>query len=83
MKLEVLPEDIDGAGGFPWSRNCPVARALIRCSGMKHAAASWTGAHLWNEEEFKEKRITFPHALTCIIAQYDKTGHMDPFGIEI
>lgn len=81
MRIEVLPQDITGAKTLDITQ-CPVARAIRRCTGSSFVEVDYLKA-LIAQSEGPEKNIPLPLQVGNIVRHYDQTGEMDPFGFEL
>jgi hypothetical protein len=89
MRIQVLPEDIKW-GRKANSQLCPVARAIQReVAGGTLVGVGGRRVNLWTcpvsltDSTVPDKRIELPPVVQVIIAHYDLTGEMDPFGFEL
>lgn len=91
MLVEVTQEDIN-LGCRAVAENCPVARALMRATGIIHVyvCRAFLGVYSCKGDMFTEdfgkrclKKWDTPERVAKIISAYDATGFMNPFSFEL
>jgi hypothetical protein len=95
MLVEVTQEEDIRAGCQGEGTNCPVARAVVRATGIPYAwvcsrfiavYATWEDATNSPLEDYKERSLkywTTPDEASWRIRLYDETGYMSPFSFQL
>lgn len=86
MKVTVTAEDIEK--GVPSVLDaCPVALAIYRAFGSDPSVGvnvDESEVYVFSEDDGSTIKFwEMPHPIGEIIAHYDNTGEMDPFGFEL